>query len=253
MFRLLVAFAIVIGFADVTRAEEPTSPALCDSGLLDLLKGVLPVGEWGELVTLMNASSKLGGTGQEAAGAAATAGETALGVAGGAKLLFDALQSLIIADGIRINFVTPDNQITHFGPVGHEAVLGVPGEPLRFTLHVGMTLTLPDQVIACAEQVGYKLPKPGPIAGVRVIWGTELLSESSESYGTVAYEPADERTDNDGNATLIFTPASELDRWGVSGIGKEENVSGSLLADPLVLSALGMEAPPPTHRNFSGA
>jgi hypothetical protein len=138
---------------------------------------------------------------------------------------------------VRVNFVSPDEQTAHLGPRdGHPS--GEPGQPIRFAVKVTMNLSLPEEATACAELAGYKIPQPGPIEGVPILWSSQVGSENLASYGTVTYEPANQKTDSEGTSTLVFTPASELARWGISGIGKETVRSGTLLADPLVLTGV---------------
>jgi hypothetical protein len=155
------------------------------------------------------------------------------------------LYAAMISYGVRTKFITPDEQVAHYGPVGHPAVLGKAGIPLRFTLQVTWVLDLPDSLIDCFKLAGYNIPKRGPIKSVPVKWEDEAGTPNLTNYGTETLEPADSTTDDKGTSTLVFTPNSELNfqpsgagQFGVSGIGKEVNVTGSLVVTPYVISGL---------------
>lgn len=250
-----LALLVLLGVPATSEAEEG-DPEACASILLATLKEAVPAEKFNELINGIAAGSgipvdelikRIGG-GDSAHGAWTGRAKIAKGAAA-ARFLVDSIYSNLIAYGVYADFTTPDDQRAHYGPREHEAVLGEPGAPVRFTLRVIFKVDIGPAARSCRELAGYKVPKKGPISDVPVMWSKELGTTRMEYYGTLTYDPANMKTGEDGTSTMIFRPFSELD-WrgyglgqdfgqnGIAGIGKEVDVAGSLLADPLVLTAL---------------
>jgi hypothetical protein len=107
------------------------------------------------------------------------------------------------------------SQKTHFGPAGHATDAGKVLEP---GVQVWNYSYPPDVFVSCGPLLGIKFPPHGPVPGVQVEWtGAIGLSEflhagemNLEHYGTISYNPADQRTDANGESKLIFTPMNEV-------------------------------------------
>lgn len=215
-----------------SAGARPETGSTCDSVLLSGVKEALTEEEWSAIISEIARNSKtpvsaLGSA--EAVGGALAAGGIAL----------DTIYATLMRYAVRVRFTSPEGQTAHFGPVGnHPAVLGEPGSAIRFTVQVSMNIALSEAAISCAAAVGYKIPKPGPIADVPVLWSGSSVANDLDYYGTVTYDPANKKTNEQGESTLILTPRSELDWWGAFGVGKEVVRSRTLLADPLVLTGL---------------
>lgn len=149
------------------------------------------------------------------------------------EALKDAVHGALLAFSIKAQAITTTRQETHYGPAGHVPKAGT---VLRFQVILAMLDNYPEAVVDCLADLGIAdFPKKGPIAGVKIVWTDE--ENELERYGTVGYEPEDQRTNGKGIATLVFTPKDEIVPGFPSGLGKLD--SGLIDAYPLYQSKFG--------------
>jgi hypothetical protein len=178
------------------------------------------------------------GFGSNIGSAVAPWGKYVAGIAVGAKwatgaavvpLITEMIHGEMLAYSVQVKMVEGNaQQLTHYGPAGHASNAG---KELRFHLKVDMLDDYGDTLINCGALAGYTIPKPGGIASVPMIWETHGL----EQYGTISYDPPNQKTGADGVAALIFQPKNEM----FPGMGIKKDNPGSLTATALYQSAFG--------------
>jgi hypothetical protein len=116
------------------------------------------------------------------------------------------LHAMILAYGIKIESLPELRPTTHYGPRGSGDEADA-GQPITFRAEVTMQDDLGKTLIQCLSDAGFSVPAKGPVEGMPVDWYQS--AEDLEKYGTIAYQPSDQKTGKDGIASMVFFPHNE--------------------------------------------
>lgn len=147
------------------------------------------------------------------------------------------LHGSVLAYGLQVKSVV-DNVSTHYGPAGHAPQAGM---PMNLQVRVMMLDDLGEEKIQCLALAGIKLPRKGPVPDVPILWqlGAQgnLLQHGTTNPSGGLLGPTS-NTDQNGIATLTFTPKDEI----LPGLGLETHDTGVVDGIALWQDAFGNSA-----------
>lgn len=139
--------------------------------------------------------------------------------------ILDYVQGLLLDTYVHANQTqSPDDGSTWYGPQVSSGQQEGPGTPLRFTVAITSDFPPDSLAVRCGILVSVNLPRTGPVADVPVDWKHDLPGNEYALLGKHGTITADRVTDENGTATLTFTPRDEL----FPNLGQVQSQAGRL-------------------------